>query len=98
MKRARRVMEAYNPAEHAKQLKSRIARWQEACADARDAIEELIGIQEEFSDWQANLPEDFSDGALAAKLKEVCDLSFDDALSAIEGAENADLPLGFGRD
>ena len=96
--RARRVVKDYNPEEHAKLLKSRVARWEAACADAKDAIKELIGIQEEFSDWQANLPENFQEGALADKLGEVCDLNFDDALSAIEEAEQIDLPLGFGRD
>jgi hypothetical protein len=46
MKRARGVTEVYNPDQHAKRLKSRIARWKAACADARNAIEELVGIQE----------------------------------------------------
>jgi hypothetical protein len=102
---------------------SRAARWQDAvskAAAARDrvteaanelseALGELRDIQEEYSEWRDNLPENLASSALAEKLDTVVDEidldSSDEPLSdwdtiteAIDAAEGADLPLGFGRD
>jgi hypothetical protein len=77
---------------------SRPARWAKACADASAAIEELVDLQSEYQEWLDGIPENFSESAVIEKLNAVIDLSFDDALTAIEEAENADLPQGFGRD
>jgi hypothetical protein len=66
--------------------------------EARDEIEDLQGIQEHLQDWLENLSENFHDTTLTEKLTAVCELEFDDALQAVEEAEEADLPLGFGRD
>lgn len=96
--RARRVVEVYDPEKHGKLLKSRVGRWQAACRDAKDALEELMAIQEEFADWQSNLPENFADSPLAEKLQAMVDLDLSEALAAVEEADCADLPLGFGRD
>ena len=98
VERARRVKGSYNPAKFAKGHPSRVARWSSALSDAKDAIEELIGIRDEYQEWQSNLPENLADGTLADKLAEVCDFQFEDALEVLEEAENLDLPRGFGRD
>lgn len=72
---------------------------------AVEAIGELRSIQEEFESWRDNLPENMADSALSEKLSAVCDIDLEpdtndlDAMSeAINEAESAELPLGFGRD
>lgn len=88
---------------------SRTKRWQDAAQAAsdalstlRDAMEELKGIQEEYSDWRDNLPENLQGSALAEKLNVVADLDLEGGLDDLENvigeAEGADLPMGFGRD
>lgn len=55
----------------------------------------------EYQDWLDSLPENLQSGSLAEKLEAVCDLDLDtlsDIQEAIQGAEDIDLPLGFGRD
>lgn len=87
---------------------SRPARWADATSRARAAFDDLQGafedlasIREEYEEWRDNLPENMQSGALAEKLDAVVGLDFD-VLSEVEGAldeaEGADLPLGFGRD
>jgi hypothetical protein len=100
-------LEQPKPSKKAK-AKSRTARWQAAASEAsslasqlRDAIEALKDVQQEYSDWQDNLPENFQSSALAEKLETVCNLEFDTlegALDVLEEAESIDLPMGFGRD
>ena len=46
---------------------SRVAQWEEA-------VETLIGLQEEFQEWQENLPENLASSALAEKLDTICNL------------------------
>lgn len=77
---------------------SRAARWSEACSQASSAIQTLVDLQQEFSDWKDNLPENLSSSTLGEKLEAVCDIDLDGAQQSIEEAENAELPLGFGRD
>ena len=102
-------------------MKSRPKRWAEAVAEAvgiveqiNTLIEDLDGavdnvrsIQEEYREWQENLPESLQASATAEKLDAVIEIDFPDAISAedlgevvtaIEEAETIDLPLGFGRD
>ena len=78
--------------------RSRSKRWNDACATAREAIDELISLQSEYQDWLNNLPANQGTSATAEKLDEIVDLYLEDALSTIEAAEGADLPKGFGRD
>jgi phage shock protein A len=99
---------------------SRPARWERACAAARDALEktrsayedletameELRGLQEEYADWQSNLPENLQQSAIGEKLDAIAGLALepnvsdelDQVESAIDEAEGLDLPRGFGRD
>lgn len=77
---------------------SRVEAWANAAADAESAIQVLIDFQSEFQEWRDNLPENFSEGAVAEKLDDVCDLDLEGALATAQEAADADLPLGFGRD
>lgn len=82
---------------------SRRQRWEEACREARDAIaaafEPLRELQSEFQDWRDNLPENLEGSATAEKLDAILDLDFESIeCPTLDEAEEADLPLGFGRD
>lgn len=68
-------------------------------------FEELRELQSEFSDWRDNLPENLQNSALGEKLNAVADMDLEpdeddlDAMeTALDEAQGADLPLGFGRD
>ena len=78
--------------------------------DLNGAVDNVRSIQEEYEEWHANLPEGLQEGATAEKLQAVTDLELDFDISidggfdfaeitaALEEAELADLPRGFGRD
>jgi hypothetical protein len=103
--------------------KSRPQRWGDAVANAQkalaglksaaDALTELLGelreVQEEYSEWKENLPDNLQSGALAEKLDGVVDLDIEGSLDTLDSigsdieellgeAEGIDLPRGFGRD
>jgi hypothetical protein len=73
-------------------------RWSDAASAAIAALEELRAVQEEFEAWKDNLPENLQASVLGEKLEAICDLDIEGALSTIQDAESADIPLGFGRD
>jgi hypothetical protein len=91
---------------------SRPKRWakaisdcQTALSDLQNALNSLKDVQEEYSEWRDNLPENLQSGNLADKLEQVVELdiestidSCDEIESALSDFESADLPLGFGRD
>jgi hypothetical protein len=77
---------------------SRSARWAAAASAAVSALEELEDMRAEFEEWKDNLPENLQQSALGEKLSTVSDLDIQGALDTAEEAENADLPMGFGRD
>lgn len=81
-----------------KKAPSRVDRWNDAAARAVTALQELVDIKSEYEEWLDNLPENLRDSALGEKLQAVVDLNLDEALDIASEAENADLPLGFGRD
>lgn len=72
------------------------------------ALNDLRDVREEYAEWQSNLPENLQQSALGEKLSEIVDqleipddpreYSFTDLETAIDQAEGAELPLGFGRD
>lgn len=93
----------------AKKKLSRADRWQSAVSEARDAmasmesaLSALVDLQQEYQDWLDNLPENAQSGSTAEKLEAVCDLDItsvvDDLNGLLDEIEQADLPLGFGRD
>jgi predicted metal-binding transcription factor (methanogenesis marker protein 9) len=78
-------------------------------SDLESALEELTSIQEEYTEWKDNLPENLASSALGEKLEEVTNLdissiadnvrtAIEEAGSAIDEADGVDLPQGFGRD
>ncbi len=78
--------------------KSRSARWSDAASTASAALSDLRDIQSEFEEWRDGLPENLENSPVGEKLQAVCDIDLQSALEAVEEAESADLPLGFGRD
>lgn len=104
-------------------VKSRSLRWAEAAGECRQAYEQvqekadllaealmdLKVVQDEYEDWQNNLPENLQGSALGEKLSAVVDLEIEslandplenmgEADNLISEAEAMDLPQGFGRD
>jgi hypothetical protein len=77
---------------------SRVQRWSDAAGQAFSALEELKDIQFEYEEWRDNLPENLQQSAVGEKLETVCQIDLESAMSAVQEAEDADLPLGFGRD
>lgn len=100
---------------------SRRARWERACATGRTALEaieaakadlegafsDLRDLQQEYQDWNDNLPDSLGNGnsPVSEKLEAVCGLDLpeqvddiDEAAAALDEAEGADLPLGWGKD
>lgn len=91
---------------------SRPKRWaaaireaQEASANLRSAMEDLQSVHEEYMEWKGNLPENFEFSPVGEKLEEIEAIEVEDGINALdeidgtlELADQADLPLGFGRD
>ncbi len=77
---------------------ARTQRWASAIQLALDALRDLAEMQQEFQTWLDGLPENLAASAVADKLQMVVDLDLQAALDIINEAQNADLPLGFGRD
>lgn len=77
---------------------SRATRWGQAAADAVHALTELQEVQQEYQEWNDNLPENLRGSALGEKLDTVCELDIEGALDTVTDAESTDLPQGFGRD
>lgn len=77
--------------------KSKSGRWREAARIAQEALEELIGVREEYENWKDNLPENLAESETAQQLQEICDLNLEDALELIEEAKQVELPRGFGK-
>lgn len=72
-----------------------------------DALSDIRDVQSEYQEWRDNMPEGLDQSPVAEKLDAVTEIDLDiggdlDELSsvsdALDEAENADLPLGFGRD
>lgn len=76
----------------------------EAKDDFESAMSELDGIRQEFEEWHDALDGRFEGSPLVEKLETVKDLTTEveidlsEAETALDEAEGADLPLGFGRD
>jgi hypothetical protein len=64
--------------------RSRPQRW-------RDAVTELLALQDAYADWLATLPESLRDGTTATVLEAIADVD----LAALADIE---LPRGHGRD
>ena len=81
-----------------RRMKSRPARWSDAASRAMTALEELQEMQSEYQDWMDTLPDNLRESAVAEKLESITEIDFGGAIETVSAAEDADLPLGFGRD
>jgi hypothetical protein len=77
---------------------SRTQRWADAAERAGDALSELQEIQQEYSDWYGNLPDNLRETAVGEKLDTIINLDIEGAISTVDEARDADMPMGFGRD
>ncbi len=87
---------------------SRPKRWNKAIlaarhafSDVESAFDDLREIQEEYQEWRDNIPEGLESSPVAEKLDAVIeiDLEMDSWVEdTLDELENAELPLGFGRD
>jgi hypothetical protein len=77
---------------------SRIGSWHFYLERARESLEALQAYQEQYADWEANLPENLQESATAEKLQAIADLDFESALDVLDEAQQTDPPQGFGRD
>jgi anti-sigma28 factor (negative regulator of flagellin synthesis) len=77
---------------------SRAAAWSRLASEAASNIEELISYQGEFEEARDAQPDSLQDGPFAQKCEAVCKIDLATALEYLQETENADLPLGFGRD
>jgi ATP-dependent protease HslVU (ClpYQ) peptidase subunit len=77
---------------------------EEAWELLQDKLAALRDVKDEYQEWYDNMPESLQDSPTGEKLAELeyielePDLDMSEIIEAIEAAENADLPLGFGRD
>ena len=80
----------------------------EARSKLDSALDDFKAVRDEYEDWRDNMPEGTESSATGEKLDAVVDVDVDafeelaDVLeqceAAIDGAEELELPLGFGRD
>lgn len=68
------------------------------------AMENLASMKDEYEETLGNMPENLQQTAYGEKLQAIVDIDFEveidlsDAEAAVDNAEGAELPLGFGRD
>jgi hypothetical protein len=77
---------------------SRAAAWARLASEARDNVETLMEFQQEFEQIKDEQPENLQDSPFAQKCEEICGIDLESAHSALQEAEDAEVPLGFGRD
>ena len=79
-------------------MASRPKRWHAAIEVARAAVIDLEELRDEYQDWLDNIPEGLEDSPVAEKLQEIVDLDLEGVTDSLDEFDNAELPLGFGRD
>ena len=77
---------------------SRSKRWGDAAAAAEAALQDLVDIQQEFSDWKDNLGDNLAGSPVGQKLETICDIGLESALTSVQDAGSADVPQGWGKD
>jgi hypothetical protein len=77
---------------------SRAAAWSRLTREATDAIEQLIEYQSEFEEAAEAQPDRLRDGPFAQKCEQIREIDLASALETLKEAEDAEVPLGFGRD
>lgn len=88
------------PVQKAKKTKSppKSQIWSDNCAKAREALEELEGLREEWSDIYDRMSEGLQQGPYGQKCEAMSNLDLASAIEAVDEAEGLEVPLGFGRD
>ena len=74
---------------------SRAQAWPRLAGEAAAVIEELINYQSEFERAKDAQPDSLQDGPFAQKCDQICDIDLGSALSTLQEAEAAEVPLGF---
>lgn len=77
-----------------------------AIDDLGPALEALRDVKQEYEDWLDTMPDSLRYSPTGEKLQAIVDLDLEpdldnilaDVVNAIDEAEGADLPLGFGKD
>lgn len=81
-----------------------VDKLEEGKGDFENAMSELNDLKQEYQDWLDNLPESLQQSPVGEKLQAIVDIDFEveidieSASEAVDNAEGAELPLGFGRD
>ena len=82
-----------------------VERARAAALDLRTSMDDLEGLKDEWQEWFDNMPENFQQGTLGAKLEECAELDLwmlesaaDEVDSMVSTLEELELPRGFGRD
>lgn len=75
-----------------------------AAEEFKTALDALREVKDEYEGWLDNLPDGLRDSPVGEKLQAVVDIDLDvepdlDELeTTVQAAEDADLPLGWGKD
>jgi hypothetical protein len=77
---------------------SRADAWGRHYAEACSSIEALISMQQEFEEARDGQPDSLREAPFAQKCDAICAIDLESALSTLQEAESAEVPLGFGRD
>jgi hypothetical protein len=77
---------------------SRADAWGRHYAEACSSIEALISTQQEFEEARDGQPDSLREAPFAQKCDAICAIDLESALSTLQEAESAEVPLGFGRD
>lgn len=92
------------------QLRAQLDQLEPHVEAVNAALAQLEELQDEYAEWQGNLPENMSGSETMSKLEAITSLDFtsseldlsgldvSQAAEAFDEAESADLPRGFGRD
>jgi hypothetical protein len=76
----------------AKRKKPEHQLWIDSCAKAQDAIEEIIGLQQEYQGEYDEMSERKQESKKGELLSAICDLDLEGALATIEEAGLVELP------
>ena len=75
-----------------------IAKMREAQSDLEEAVSELHEVQQEYSDWNDNLPDNLRNSPLGEKLEEIVNLDIENLADNVTNAiDEAEMQSFFGR-
>lgn len=88
------------------EAKNKLADLADAFEGVVNALSDLKDIQQEYADWYDNMPDALTNSPTGEKLAALLEIeleldssaSVEELQEAVDNAEGADLPLGWGRD